>query len=917
MQERANRRTVLWPLASLLILATGCGSPDDDKSVNHVESTLTAGRWIEHEPSEMLEGTVSARPVFTWDFGDQRTPEGWRCVNVAPECTVRDDQLELTASSKDPQIIHSIDLLADRSHIIRVTTARSSMNAMQLFWAEGKNPFSSERRIDLTPIAPSPNAQTTIYQATLGRHPHWSGRLARVRLDPVLTTGGQVAIREIAFHRSSLTAEQAAPPRAWKADISSDVRSALLVAPGDRFARELDVPVDAEIRFALAAGPVIDTPSTDPTAAAVELEDLTCRVQIQPQGAALETLLTTQLSPSSRWQDEVVDLSAYAGQRVTVTLEALPADDGATSTTVLWANPEVVSRTAKWSQPNVILISLDTLRADRLSINGYKRRTSPRIDAWARRLGVNFTQAIAHAPWTIPSHVSMLTGLEPVRHGVNYDQPVPTSLTTIAEILRAEGYQTVAVTGGGYLRPEYDFHQGFDTFQYTPTSFEDGELTDGLERVSSFLTSRSSQPFFLFFHTYEIHSPYLAREPYYSNFESRAFAAPERVRYARRPGAAKGDAAAFGFTWQEDRASEPSPLPEEQLPLLDALYDSAIAFTDAALGGLFDQMGELGLERQTVVVLTSDHGESLGESGRAGHYHLYEENIRVPLIVASPGLEPASTVIDRQVRSIDIVPTILDLAGVEATAHNFDGTSLVPLLTGDSSSFPDAAISYAAHTNRGISLRLDDSLKYILHNSPWPKTVDPEELYLPRDDPSESADLIDDRTAEAAALRERVEEALLAVPSLRLHFSAKDGQLEGKVHGHFAAVAVKSVGRSCDCLEYSKGAGFRFAVPPGESYTLALERIVGQRLRFVGTWTATGETAAIPFDWEVDAHDEDGSLSFALDGQRWASEQGRESAVANGITVARHGGSSELAVSPSSDNEQLRKQLEALGYVDH
>jgi len=390
-------------------------------------------------------------------------------------------------------------------------------------------------------------------------------------------------------------------------------------------------------------------------------------------------------------------------------------------------------------RPNIVVFSLDTLRADRLSLYGYDRPTSPNIDRRAEAGGITFSNAIAAAPWTLPSHVSMLTGRDATEHGVNRPQAAPKTGRSLADTLSDAGYQTIGFTAGGYLSPEFGVGQGFhrqlDRSRRNDDS--DEELEAGLDSFSGWLHDRPIEPFFAFFHTYEIHSPYLAREPYFSELAPGVEAPPMGRAILKVP--SRTD------TNLLDRISIPvrpwheyeRPKDSEIQTLLSALYDSGIAYTDTELERFWTTLEETGLDENTIVVITSDHGEALGDDGRLGHDDLHDEVLRVPLVIWLPQGRPHST--DTQVRSIDIVPTLLNLADVPADP-SLPGRALIQ---GGAPVEPEGraepAWSYAEA--KGLAARLENRTKYIWRPKTDIRPERSEELFDLLQDPREVHDL--------------------------------------------------------------------------------------------------------------------------------------------------------------------------------
>jgi arylsulfatase A-like enzyme len=356
---------------------------------------------------------------------------------------------------------------------------------------------------------------------------------------------------------------------------------------------------------------------------------------------------------------------------------------------------------------NVLLISIDTLRPDHLQCYGYDRATSPAVDVLARD-GVLFATAIAQAPSTLPSHASILTGLVPSHHGAFHHARarLPDHITTLAEILKEAGFTTAAFHGGGQMAETFGLSQGFDRYQLVDRERFSRVVDHGIQWLEETALDR----FFLFLHTYETHVPYQARE-YLKHFENEYQGRlPDLMRVA------VFDEVNFG-------GRELSPADFDHV--LNA-YDAAIRVMDSSVERIIDYLKARGAYDKTLIVFTSDHGEEFGEHGKvAYHCHtVYDELIKVPLIVKLPHSAQAKTRIQSQVRSIDIVPTVLDVLGLEAP-RQFDGISLVPLITGkgspgvqdESLGLPLFAVSErddAAGSLHVMSIRTNDKKLYVI-----------------------------------------------------------------------------------------------------------------------------------------------------------------------------------------------------------
>lgn len=363
---------------------------------------------------------------------------------------------------------------------------------------------------------------------------------------------------------------------------------------------------------------------------------------------------------------------------------------------------EVESAGGPW---NVLLLTLDTVRADRFGCYGSRAGLTPRLDEAARR-GVLFENAVAPTPITLPSHATMLTGLDPQAHGVrnNGTFVLDPKHVTLAELLKGEGYATGAVIGAVPLEGHYGLDQGFDSYDdKLPAAASDhdqqqrraSEITDlTLSWIKAHVDRAPAQPFFHFSHYYDAHYPYAPPEPYRSNFE--------------HP------------------------------------YDGEIAYVDAEIGRLFDELEKMDLLRRTWIVIVADHGEALGEHGETYHSMLiYRATQHVPFLILPPAdwKGAGGSLAGRRVRQVarlqDIAPTLANGLGLGQDKSLGTGTSLLGLVAGQN---PGPAIAYMETLVpfleygwcelRGVTV---DGWTYI-------KAPEPE-LYNLRSDPQESRNL--------------------------------------------------------------------------------------------------------------------------------------------------------------------------------
>lgn len=309
-----------------------------------------------------------------------------------------------------------------------------------------------------------------------------------------------------------------------------------------------------------------------------------------------------------------------------------------------------------------ILISIDTLRADHLGAYGYGLPTSPFIDSLAAQ-GAVFEQAYVQLPGTLPSHMSIFTGLYPEEHGVFPPSGVLSpDIKTLPEILQQNGFRTGGHSEGGYAHGGYGFDRGFEDWSHEAAKRET-DIEDTFARGVKFLEGVGpEEPFFLFLHTYAVHDPYFPTDEYLSQF----WTEPKPDTFpATGPNLASFNA---GHLEMDETAAR----------FYKASYDASIRYMDDQLKALFGSLDEMGLLDDVTVILTSDHGEEFLEHGEMLHNQLYPETLRVPLIFLHPDV-PAGLRVPSLVQSIDIAPTVYDLAGLEETpkASGFSLKSLI------------------------------------------------------------------------------------------------------------------------------------------------------------------------------------------------------------------------------------------------
>ncbi|MCP4679041.1 MAG: sulfatase-like hydrolase/transferase [Deltaproteobacteria bacterium] len=429
---------------------------------------------------------------------------------------------------------------------------------------------------------------------------------------------------------------------------------------------------------------------------------------------------------------------------------------------------------------NVVLVVVDTERADYLNPYGAERPTSPFLSEMASQ-GITFTRAFSTAPWTPPAMFSLMTGLNPSEHGITSGTAVgqgearrvrgqdalPDEATTMAELLKEQGYSTFGINTNYHLNAKYGFAQGFDRFAGSSFTF----LPYPNLMVNSLAGEiRGAPKYFLWLHYFDPHFPYRGIAPWFDQWNDSAFKASYQfsedmtVRVFRKYKKLKPqDLVPPEYIETIYKVSKLLSANQNAIStgtgyLLPESVDDYIKFLVAAyqseLRGVDDAMKEalekLGVDDNTLLIFTADHGEEIFDHGRLGHRHsVYQELIHIPLIIRLPGKKAAGTVIDTPVSIIDILPTLLDLLDLPIPEH-LSGVSLKPLIEGEK--IP-ARPFYCEVKNRVGETRclVEFPWKVIYHF--YNKVT---ELYNLETDPKEKVDLSAEEPGRADAMRQRL-----------------------------------------------------------------------------------------------------------------------------------------------------------------
>lgn len=591
------------------------------------------------------------------------------------------------------------------------------------------------------PASPARAAPNLVTLATLLALTGCAGQEPGPSPAPLLDVGTDAAA-PVGPHRLAEALE--AGRRVGHVVLEDETRPALLMRVPSQLSFSVEVPVNAILRFAFA-GVALAAEGPPP--------EVRFTVSFQSEGEP-EPIFEGRLKGRlGIWLDRSASLDQWAGTRGSLIFEtavAEPRTDRAVGMVGVWGNPVLASRSGEDERPDVILISVDCLRADHVGAYGHTRPTTPRLDRFAAG-ALLFESATSTAPWTIPSHYSMLTGLPPSFHGVTGHQnrfwggrgrTLSPAVPYLPQLLAEAGYETSAVVSASPLAPAFGFHRGFAAYRELGPNA--GAVVDaGLET----LDRSPERNHFLFLHLSDPHAPYLPKVDFKEYSE----------RFVEKLGPRPADISdAIGLVGGEGRP----PRDRQESEDVELLYDAAVAYADHHIGRLLDELRDRGLYERSLIIVTADHGEAFYEHGWWQHSRtLYEEMIRVPLIVSWPGRSPSGRV-EEPVSIVDVFPTVLAAAGVSAPPS--EGADLRAFAREGSGTVERTSVAEVTLRAPGlmktiVSLRRR-GLKYIAtmpgdFDEVTGKEFLTEELYDLAADPGEQRNLSDVRPADVEAYR--------------------------------------------------------------------------------------------------------------------------------------------------------------------
>ena len=573
-------------------------------------------------------------------------------------------------------------------------------------------------------------------------------------------------------------------------------RETIVSRAPERISLDLDLPSRPWLE--LAVGTIEDGPVTFAV-------DVTT-------GSTVTSLWRRTVTLPRRWETRRLDLSAFAGETVTLSLSLESATEGAVG---FWGTPvvrnsdvvlepdEVATTPARAELddggtrvPRGVIVFLgDTLRADHLDMYGYGRETAPFLSRLASE-GTRFSETISQGTWTKVSVPTLLTSVYPTSHGiVNMPDRLPSNVTTLAEALRASGFATFQTSSVSFTGRLTNLHQGVEVL-HERSSIDNDDLGHSsaktartyVDRFLSWLDDHHDVPFYAFIHAFDPHFVYEPYPPYDLLWASPAGkdeheARLEQMREHFGDDIRQGDGNRFGarnFPTAAELEEAGVDAEAYNAHLLD-WYDGSIRGMDAELARLMEGLRERGLVDDTLLAFVSDHGEEFFEHGWGWHGNtVYRESVNVPMMLWWPGVVPSGTVVDEVVESISLMPTLLELAGV-AVPEEAQGQSLLPLLVdgGDPAALgwePRPAFSERKRMESNDERAPYDVDQYaivldgwkLVHNIEPPEGMSEYELYDYAEDSLDLHDVADEHPEVVARLQQVLVERLRYMEARKL-----------------------------------------------------------------------------------------------------------------------------------------------------
>lgn len=683
MQRRSGSTVLLCLLAATACRGGAKPEPATLRLTDLYKPESVTNRVTPASPPTRTEWRFDGRPEPAAAGEKPRNPatRGWEAFHGVSGLAIRDGRLvgrttdgmplvhfERTSGVDDPDPVQEVEVRLRLSAGSKVAVALSSSERLDA------TAFLAQAAV-FPPAFSSPAVAGSEMRTYVLKTP-FNGAGTRVRhvlLQPGDQPGATFEIESIrlVFRKEHLAA--VASGLGWQG-LSEIYRETLVARSPEAMTFDLQLP--ARPRLDLALGTIEEGP-------------VTFRVRVRPEDGEEATALERTVTRPQRWETAPVDLTPYAGRHVVLTLSLEAAKPG---TIGFWGNPAVRNAMSATSDAKgggeppqgVILVWADTLRRDHLGAYGYARPTSPVLDGLARE-GVLFRDCVGQASWTKVATPTLMTSLYPTSHGVqDFADRLPGSAVTLAEAYRQAGYATLSFSSILFTGRFTNLHQGFEELHEDaslPERNSSKTAREYVDRLLPWLDAHRDVPFFVFLHVSDPHDPYKPHPPYDALWADPARAA-EHERNAREARKFISDPLlrAFGMPSRAELVKAKID-PDAFIENDRGWYDGSIRAMDVEIGRLVERLRSLGLDRKTLLVFTSDHGEEFHEHGRSFHgQSVYGEQNNMPLILWGAGAVRAGLTVDETVQTVDLMPTLLEMSEIPIPA-GIQGHSLVPLLT--------------------------------------------------------------------------------------------------------------------------------------------------------------------------------------------------------------------------------------------
>lgn len=674
---RHRRPAFRAAVPSLLILALGAALAACDRTP---PAPTTAVRLADQFKPVAKEGPAPT-PLAAWSFKEAETP--WQAGPGIAGLAIRDGLLQgkTTSAQSVLHLTRQPDAAAGDDVYAVEIRLRASAGANLYLRSFGQD------EIDVAGLAAQP---TEFAWRMSGMHSPLAGNemrtytlyppsplpAAQVRhllLRPTDAEAADFAIESVRVIFRKEHFDSVAAGLAWQG-LGEIYRETLVAHAPDTLKIPLTVPVRPRLELALGT---------------LDEGALTFRVEIAKAGGTPEKILERQVASPGSWEPASVDLDAFAGQNVELSLSLAGGRQGAIG---LWGSPTIYSRRPAAAKPDakkprgVILVITDTLRGDSLEVQGYGRPTGPAMAAFAKE-GVRFSEAHSEVTWTKAAIPGILTSLFPNTHGVvGFDDRLPASATTLAEVYRQAGYATLSLSSVFFNGRMSNLHQGFEVV-HEAASLPPGRASKTskpyVERLLPWLEEKREVPFFVLLHLYDPHYPYMPQAPYDGMWADPSLTEQQQLQQ-QQVRAYIGDPLlrAVGMPSRSE-LQQAAVDPDAFIGQWRGWYDGSVRGMDEEIGRLLAFLDEKGMKDDVLVAMVSDHGEEFLDHDRTFHGQgLYNELTHVPMMLRLPGALPAGKVVDTPVQTIDLMPTLLELSGLE-TPKEAQGRSLTGLIRGD------------------------------------------------------------------------------------------------------------------------------------------------------------------------------------------------------------------------------------------